>query len=326
MWVATTLTVLLGMGALVIDIGAIYQERRELQNGADAAALAVAKDCAAGDCLDELSTAQHFANENANDGASNVPLVCGDGPGLDATCDVTPPEAEGADGWVRVDTTTLKPGGGTRIDFVLAPFLDAANVGRTVKASAVAAWGPAGGLETIPLIFSECEYIEAGGDVYADPPVFPEGEITIYLHSSEQAGVCGAGPAGADLPGGFDWLDNDACKVLVTAEDTVSVDPGNDVPSGCDPTKWQDAVVVIPIFDRVDGTGAGGVYHIAGFVGFHVTGYRFPGERWPTGFDCPEAPGGSGACIRGYFTEATVPDGGFGEGTDYGAHVVKMIG
>ena len=50
-WVALMLVVLLGIGALVIDVGALYAERRQLQNGADAAALAVAADCAEGDCL-----------------------------------------------------------------------------------------------------------------------------------------------------------------------------------------------------------------------------------------------------------------------------------
>ena len=42
--------VLTGMGALVIDVGQLYQERAELQNGADAAALGVAKSCALGTC------------------------------------------------------------------------------------------------------------------------------------------------------------------------------------------------------------------------------------------------------------------------------------
>ena len=42
--------VLLGMGALVVDVGQLYQERAELQNGADAAALGVAKSCALGAC------------------------------------------------------------------------------------------------------------------------------------------------------------------------------------------------------------------------------------------------------------------------------------
>ena len=47
-WVALMLTVLIGVGALVIDAGALYTEKRQLQNGADAAALAVAADCANG--------------------------------------------------------------------------------------------------------------------------------------------------------------------------------------------------------------------------------------------------------------------------------------
>ena len=41
--IAILMVPLLGMGALVIDVAALVQERRELQNGADSAALAVAK-------------------------------------------------------------------------------------------------------------------------------------------------------------------------------------------------------------------------------------------------------------------------------------------
>src|SRR5947208_3628329 len=39
--------VLLGMAALSVDVGQLYAERRQVQNGADAAALAVAVSCAA---------------------------------------------------------------------------------------------------------------------------------------------------------------------------------------------------------------------------------------------------------------------------------------
>ena len=48
--VALLLAVLIGVGALVIDAGTFFAEKRELQNGADAAALAVAADCANGAC------------------------------------------------------------------------------------------------------------------------------------------------------------------------------------------------------------------------------------------------------------------------------------
>ena len=80
--VALMMVVLLGMGALVIDVGQLYAERRELQNGADAAALAVAQDCAGGDCRDETTTAGTYADDNAHDGKAAVDEVCGSGPGL----------------------------------------------------------------------------------------------------------------------------------------------------------------------------------------------------------------------------------------------------
>ena len=49
--------VLFGMGALVIDVGQLYQNRAELQNGADAGALAVAKSCAQGTCTPSIAAA-----------------------------------------------------------------------------------------------------------------------------------------------------------------------------------------------------------------------------------------------------------------------------
>jgi uncharacterized membrane protein len=55
--VAVMLLVLLGMAALVVDIGDGYWERRMLQNSADAAALAVAGDCVQGDCGAFIATA-----------------------------------------------------------------------------------------------------------------------------------------------------------------------------------------------------------------------------------------------------------------------------
>ena len=44
------MVVLLGFATIVVDVGWLYAERRQLQNGADAAALAVAIDCAKDAC------------------------------------------------------------------------------------------------------------------------------------------------------------------------------------------------------------------------------------------------------------------------------------
>lgn len=73
---------LLGLGAMVIDVGQLYQERAELQNGADAAALAVAKLCIEPTCTstNALSTAQTYAGENTKDGVAGVDTVCGTRP------------------------------------------------------------------------------------------------------------------------------------------------------------------------------------------------------------------------------------------------------
>src|ERR1017187_4347388 len=77
--------VLTGVGALVIDVGQLYQERAELQNGADAAALAVAKSCATGTgtCTAAAATtlAAPYANANASalTGDTAASVVCGSG-------------------------------------------------------------------------------------------------------------------------------------------------------------------------------------------------------------------------------------------------------
>ncbi len=76
--VAISLTALIGMAAFAIDVGALYGERRELQSGADAGALAVAEDCALGKpCTTGTAntTAGTYASSNANDGAAGIESV-----------------------------------------------------------------------------------------------------------------------------------------------------------------------------------------------------------------------------------------------------------
>jgi len=85
--------VLLGLGALVIDTGSLLYERRQLQNGADAAALSIAKTCAEADKAHALNSALPLcaapdisdssssslvglAGKNAADGLSDIASVC----------------------------------------------------------------------------------------------------------------------------------------------------------------------------------------------------------------------------------------------------------
>jgi Flp pilus assembly protein TadG len=324
-WAAVSMVALVGMGALVVDVGALYQERREVQNGADAAALAVAKDCALDDCQDAYGTADHYADANASDDASNVPLVCGDDPDL-VPCSDPPSGTAGASGWVRVDTSTHNPDNGandTQVDLVLAPVLDAANVGETVTASAVAAWAPLGSARTIPLTFSTCEFIAFGGSL--DPLGFPSGPGAIYFRDTPQADTCGGG-----LTGGFGWLERSNCMSRITADRWFDDRAGSSVPPGCNPRSWRNREVVIPLFDRTRGsfrTDDDPEYHVAGFAGFRILGYRFDRfNRWNS-FRCPGtffSP--RPACVYGEFTRITSTDAEFGGGADFGARTVKMIG
>ncbi|MGB6454662.1 MAG: pilus assembly protein TadG-related protein, partial [Streptosporangiaceae bacterium] len=72
--------VLTGMGVLVLDVGQLYQERAELQNGADAAALAVAKSCALGACTSDVAGQRADGNASRlTQGTEGVSLVCGSG-------------------------------------------------------------------------------------------------------------------------------------------------------------------------------------------------------------------------------------------------------
>ncbi len=147
--------VISGLLALVADLGQLYAERRVVQNGADAAALAIAQDCAEGvdGCIGQEGAdarAEQFANANAPDDVTAVTEVCGpDGEGLTA-CPAPgahwadcQPVSEEMPHYVRVRTSTLRPDGGT---FLLPIFAGLLAEGEDAElgtgACAQAGWGP----------------------------------------------------------------------------------------------------------------------------------------------------------------------------------------
>jgi Flp pilus assembly protein TadG len=156
--------VLLGMAAMVVDVGQIYQNRAELQNGADAAALGVARQCAQGTCAPAtaLTTAQGYADANASaltQGTAGVSGICGSaglgncsayiGTGL-TSC---PPDPTDGANFVDVLTETELPNGSTLLPPVFAQTLVGGSTydGTTVRACAQAEWGLSGGAHNIEL-------------------------------------------------------------------------------------------------------------------------------------------------------------------------------
>lgn len=322
---------LFAVGALVIDVGALYQERRELQNGADAAALAVAQDCAGGACGSLLATADQLGDANANDGAARVDEVCGVGPGLGACAPGTAAPA-GAAGYVRVTTSTDDTASGTnQITYGLARVLTD-TTGKTLHARTTAAWGAPGGDQSVPpVIISTCE-VDAATDpdgdgvrTLASGPPFAGTATTLIFHGSNP-GSCPAGPSGGDLPGGFGWLDSVNCSATVSPDDWVTVDTGNNgLPNGCNASVWRNTTIMLPVYDQKTGNGNNGAYHVAGYAAFHVVGYKVGNQTWPSGTRCAGQPGNSGRCLIGYFTSQVIPTDTF-DGDDFGVAGVKLTG
>jgi Flp pilus assembly protein TadG len=280
---------LIGFGAIVVDVGLIYWEARQLQNGADAAALAVAQDCAEGSCGAYQATADDFTDWNANDGQADAAVQL---PGLHGPKSVT----------VTASTRTAT---GTGLSYALAGVLGA-DFNETFARTATARYGGIGSATTIPLTFSKCEWDVLTGGNLAN---LPTGERLVYFHSSQSAKAqnsCG-GPANQNHPGGFGWLSphGGKCEAQVVMGD-VSTDTGNNVPSVCSSSHLQALVgqeVLMPIFGSVSQQGNNATYHIVGFAALKVSGFRFSGNKE---FNYPGDDGpcsGNDRCITGSFVK-----------------------
>jgi len=207
--------VLLGMTALTIDVGSLYFERRQLQNGADAAALAVAQDaannCSTGSCL-PATRAQTYANANSKDGVSSVLEICGAGwtaiPACSAQTTPTITRCPSVPGsvttWVRVRTGTLTSGGSTLLPTRFARTLAGGSTGNRVFACAQAGLGaPSALIPAVPLTLSLCEwrnYTSNGTNFAPSPPysTYPLSyEHAIFFHDTSGAAHCKRRPVGS---------------------------------------------------------------------------------------------------------------------------------
>ncbi|MBS1195625.1 MAG: hypothetical protein H6R33_345 [Actinobacteria bacterium] len=333
--IGVMLAVILGLAGMAVDLGAVYAERRELRNGADAAALAIAEDCGMGTrpCNDPtaLSTAEQYADANAWDNDSAVESV-----NLAFTGPTT--------GSVRVVTSAWDAAAGQA--GVRVPLMSMLGFGRVnVGAAATAIFDhPASG-GGIPLIIGECEFCTAIGGC---PPelgrIFGPGTSATLVFkdpSKDPSAPCPADPAGKDAPGSFGWLDTDGTMCWVETEvelPMLPADPGVSPSTGCDPADLMrilQSPVLIPIYNAIcsdpDGTqcedgdagGANTYYRVPGWASFQLTDYYLGGQyRHPSGFSCGTGDS-SDRCIRGYFTKNTVYTGKVG-GQNFGVVLVKL--
>jgi Flp pilus assembly protein TadG len=346
--------VLFGMAALVVDVGQLYQERAELQNGADAAALAVAKSCATGNCTPSL--AAQYANLNASKltgGTAAVNLVCGTGSGL-APCttpstgqmfDCPAAPAAGA-GFVDVHTSTQLPGGSTLLPPIFARTLTGMGnyQGSTVYACAQAAWGSPSGANVVAFTISACDWDQATnlGTTFAPPPPYPPNPSISYdqvlnLNNLGNSAGCPqyGEPSGADGAGAFGWTNDPTGTCSLTLPGSFS-SPGVSASQACKTALAADwanrTLVLVPVYTSVSGTGNNALYTLKGFAAFVVTGYQLSGFDEPdwlnSANNCKDS-NGKAKCIEGYFTQALIPSatGVGGGGYPYlGAAVVGLTG
>ena len=342
--------VLLGMAALVVDVGQLYQNRAELQNGADAAALAVAKSCAAGSCAP--STAAQYATGNASKltgGNAYVNFVCGvtgvhgtvsvgAGTCPVATKNVCPANPPAGRNYVDVETSTLMSGGSHLLPPVFAETLTGTHTGSTVYACAQAQWDGPATTATIGVTVTACTWDQAtnGGTLYALPPPYPPNpssslDQVIYLKGGGGTTGCSTEPNGAAAPGNFGWTDdpNGNCTSVITGS-TYGGNPGNNVSKACKTmlATWQanKTVVTVPVYQKISLNGQNATYTLQGTDGFVITGYSLSGlsaKDWMTNkVPCS----GSNRCISGFFVHQIVQTpGGFGN-SDLGLDIIKLTG
>jgi Flp pilus assembly protein TadG len=253
--VALAMVALLGATALAVDVGMLYNERAQLQNGADAAALAVAQACATSPtgtaCTSPASKVQSLANANTLAGSADVRSITVSG------------------GTARVTVAKTMP----------TAFAAALGFSRnTVSASATAAWGtPVSGPAVLPIAFATCTFTSK-----------PLGTPMILLATVIGDTSCRAAN-GMALPGGFGWLKDPSaiCNLTATTGQWLPSDTGASANGACKTRLHSllNTTVILPVYDSTTGTGTNGTYHLAGWAGFKLLGWRFPSDSQPDAAD-----------------------------------------
>jgi Flp pilus assembly protein TadG len=332
---------------MVIDVGQLYQERAELQNGADAGALAVAKSCATGACTPTIAVTYANANASALTGhTAAVSLVCGSGalgacPASTGALTDCPPAPAAAIGHVDVHTSTELSNGSTLLPPVFAKTLlgNGSYPGATVQACAQAAWEGPSSANTVAFTISACSWdswTNFGTDFAPAPPSvpLPSYDHVLNLSNLGNAAGCPGEASGADGAGAFGWAKDQTgnCGILTNTA-TFPADTGASAGSTCQTAlasaQASRTVVFLPVYTSYTGTGSGTVFTLKGFAAFVVTGYHLPSfsaSDWLNSKnDCK---GSINKCINGYFTRALIPAtaGAGGAGQYLGAAVIGLTG
>ncbi|WP_310161306.1 pilus assembly protein TadG-related protein [Arthrobacter sp. BE255] len=316
--VAVMMLALIGVGALAVDAGQIYAERAQLQNAADAGALAGVDLCAASGCTQANANAlaASLANSNSNDSSSTVQSV-----------DLS------VAGQVSVTTSTKD--GTTNAGFLSKMFASVLSAPpATVGATATAKWlYPTKGITVLPLTFATCEFKDDG---------MPHKILTQGGGGGAQD-CNGLNPSNQIIPGGFAWLMPDGgagCKVTAEVGQWSPTSAGAAVPNGCidlfNPSinpSLANSTVALPVYKYTckgmpaaqfgSCSGSSVQYYIEKWAGFKIQAWNFTGQAK---YDPTNVFGGSEKGLYGTFVGYSADPNLFTGGTTTPNGNVIVIG
>ena len=279
-------------------------------------ALAVAADCAEGDCLRRgRRRADTYADANANDGAANVDEVCGSGPGLADLRDAAARHRR-RDRLGQGDHVDPQPGERQPDPGQVPPRAGARRRQRRRDRARLGGrrLGPVGGATTIPFTFSVCEFEHSAARSTA--LTFPnDAELHLLPRRPARAGstTARAIPRVRTCPAASAGSDSTSCEADRRRRRLGRrATPATAVAGGCDPDDVAERrEVLIPLYNettwhrqRTPSTtsSASSASRCSATSSATTTAAE---HAMATDSDCPDTSGQDVRCFYGKFTRVT---------------------
>jgi Flp pilus assembly protein TadG len=294
---ALAMVCLVGMTALVLDVGAWFRTKRQLQATADAAALAGAQALP-----DNPGTAQNYALTYAGKNGGGV-----------AAANISITSTNGANDTIFVNAKKSEPGIFGRVLGV-----DVVDIGAKAKAIVGV---PAQALYVAPMVVSCNQPLIKN---CTNSKKLPQFNVSTTLPYSA-LGAPGAfgminlngstGTQGSSVEAA--WILQGYNRYLPTG--LYPSDPGAKFSSNEIQSALQarlNTVLLFPVFKTLNGSGQNAQYDIIGWVGFYLTSYKMQGNN---------------AVLTGYFSTyiaqgiLAAKNGGGGGPPNYGVKSIQLI-
>ncbi len=248
----------------------LYSERAQVQNGSDAAALAVAQKCAANtsdpNCSTTSPIASDIANKNANDGLNNIKSISLDLTNRKVTVTAGAQQAGGTPNAVSLFfARVLGFSSSQRCDHVQCSVGERRRRQNRRFPSRI----PSARCRDTSAEHSSFFRTTAPAPTPAATTALQARRLPVDTAGSRRMPACAAArstsrPAKAAALQGTAFPRN-CSTTLQKWADTI--------------TAGRDVIVLLPVFTSVTGTGSGAVYHLVSFAAFKVTGWKFSGNN-----------------------------------------------